>query len=80
MVFPRKYPHITDYTNDKTMATDQTSNEAIKRMSGGKEWAHLLFDELMHEDMLAHIAKESALAEITQLNTLEMYCTSKYAP
>lgn len=80
LVFPRKYPHITDYTSDKTMATDQTSNEAIKRMSGGKEWAHLLFDELMHEDMLVHIGKESALAEITQLNTLEMYCTSKYAP
>lgn len=62
------------------MATNETNNDAIKAMSGGKKWAHLLFEALMQEDMVAHIAKESALAEITQLNTLEMYCTSKSFP
>lgn len=77
LVFRRKYPRIIDYLSDKTMATDETSNDAIKEMTGGKKWAHLLFEALMQEDMVAHIAKESALAEITQLNTLEMYCTSK---
>jgi hypothetical protein len=78
LVFRRKYPHIKTYTSDKTMATTgQTNNNAIKKMTGGKKWAHLLFEALMQEDMVGHIAKESALAEITQLNTLEMYCTSK---
>ncbi|KAH9222611.1 hypothetical protein DL95DRAFT_380942 [Leptodontidium sp. 2 PMI_412] len=75
LVFRRKYPRIGDYLSDKTMATNETNNDAIKAMSGGKKWAHLLFEALMQEDMVAHIAKESALAEITQLNTLEMYCT-----
>lgn len=78
LVFRRKYPRISDYLSDKTMATaEETDNDAIKQMSGGKKWAHLLFEALMQEDMVGHIAKESALAEITQLNTLEMYCTSK---
>ncbi|KAK1566174.1 uncharacterized protein LY79DRAFT_584964 [Colletotrichum navitas] len=75
LVFRRKYPCISDYLSDKTMATEETNNDAIKAMSGGKKWAHLLFEALMQEDMVAHIAKESALSEITQLNTLEMYCT-----
>jgi trans-2-enoyl-CoA reductase len=60
------------------MASDEMSDEVIKEMSGGKKWTHLLFEALMQEDMVAHIAKEFALAEITQLNTLEMYCTSKF--
>ncbi|KAH7413881.1 hypothetical protein DE146DRAFT_731458 [Phaeosphaeria sp. MPI-PUGE-AT-0046c] len=76
LAFRCKYPRIVDYLSDKTMATDEdTNNDAIKQMSGGKKWAHLLFEELMKENMVGHIAKESALSEITQLNTLEMYCT-----
>lgn len=78
LAFRRRYPRIMTYIQDKTTVTTESTDENLKGMIGGKKWAHLLFEGLMTKDMVGQIARESQLAEITKINTLEMYCTSEF--
>ena len=61
----RKYLKVLDYIRDKAEITNESIDTKLRGMTGGKKWAHLLFESLMTVPMVEQIARESALSEIT---------------
>ena len=70
IAFQRKYPRIRDYLEDAAPLTTEgvdadSQDPKLGGLTGGKKWAHLLFQDLMQEHWIDQIAGESKFMQIT---------------